>query len=212
MSSRNNAAAWDERFSGEVYAYGKEVNVWLKERIELLPIPTENAALFPADGEGRNAVWAATKGWKSHVFDLSAQGQRKCELLAREHGVNVDYDVDDLVTRTFEPQSFDLIACSWFHTPSDIRSVHMPRMLHALKVGGFFIMEGYHTSQLPLSSGGPKSLDLLFDLDTIVDELTGNHAPQMEIVYAKVESTELDESDLHRGHAKVVRIQLKRIS
>jgi len=73
-------------------------------------------------------------------------------------------------------------------------------------------MEGYHTSQLPLSSGGPKSLDLLFDLDTVVDELTGNHAPQMEIVYAKVESTELDESDLHRGHAKVVRIQLKRIS
>jgi hypothetical protein len=212
MSSRSNAAAWDERFSGEVYAYGKEPNVWLKERIESIPVSTENAALFPADGEGRNAVWAATKGWKSHVFDLSTQGRRKCELLAREHGVTVEYDVDDLVTRKFEPQSFDLIACSWFHTPSEIRSVHMPRMLHALKVGGNFIMEGYHTSQLPLSSGGPKSLDLLFDLDTIVDELTSHLAPQMDIVYAKVESTELDESDLHRGHAKVVRIQLERIS
>ena len=212
MNAKINAAAWDKRFSGEVYAYGKEPNVWLKERIELIPVPAENAALFPADGEGRNAVWAATKGWKSHVFDLSAQGHRKCELLAREHGVTVEYDVDDLVKREFEHQSFDLIACSWFHTPSEVRSVHMPRMLHALKVGGIFVMEGYHTSQLPLSSGGPKSIDLLFDLDTVVNELTGSRAPQMDIVYAKVESTELDESDLHRGHAKVVRIQLERIS
>jgi len=141
MSSRNNAAAWDERFSGEVYAYGKEVNVWLKERIELLPIPTENAALFPADGEGRNAVWAATKGWKSHVFDLSAQGQRKCELLAREHGVNVDYDVDDLVTRTFEPQSFDLIACSWFHTERNSKCTHASDVAR-IESGGVFYHGG----------------------------------------------------------------------
>ena len=212
MNARINAASWDERFAGEEFAYGKLPNVWLKHRIEALEVPQVNAALFPADGEGRNAVWAATVGWKSQVFDLSEQGMRKCELLAQEHDVVVHYEVDDLAIREFQAEQFDLIACSWFHTPSEIRSVHMPRMLHALKVGGHFIMEGYHTSQLPLTSGGPKSLDLLFDLDQILAELTGPSAPRMGVVYAEVESTDLDESDLHRGFAKVVRIHLTRTS
>jgi len=212
MNARINAASWDERFSGEEYAYGKLPNAWLKQKIEELDIPQDNAALFPADGEGRNAVWAATIGWKSHVFDLSTEGKRKCNLLASEHDVEIQYEVDDLATRDFEPEQFDLIACSWFHTPSEIRKIHMPRMLHSLKVGGQFIMEGYHTSQMPLTSGGPKSLDLLFDLDQILSELTGSLAPSLEVIYGEVESTELDESDLHRGFAKVVRIQLKRRS
>jgi len=71
-------------------------------------------------------------------------------------------------------------------------------------------MEGYHTSQLPLTSGGPKSLDLLFDLDELVEELTGGLAPPMEVVTAEVTTTVLDESELHRGEARVVRVHLMR--
>ena len=87
----------------------------------------------------------------------------------------------------------------------------MPRMLHALAPGGHFVMEGYHKTQLPLTSGGPKSLDLLFDLDEVLAELTGPLAPPMRIIRASLEETELDESDLHRGVAKVVRFHLQRI-
>lgn len=86
----------------------------------------------------------------------------------------------------------------------------MPRMLNALKPNGRFVMEGYHTSQMPLTSGGPKSMDLLFDLDEIVDELTGPLAPSMSVVTAEVVTTVLDESDLHRGEARVVRVHLVR--
>ena len=72
-------------------------------------------------------------------------------------------------------------------------------------------MEGYHQSQLPLSSGGPKSLDLLFDLDVLLAEMTGEYAPKMDITHASVETTVLDESDLHRGEARVVRLHLTKI-
>ena len=201
---------WDQRYSSEEYAYGKEANVWLSERVSQINPPPNNRALFPADGEGRNAVWAATIGWNSEVFDLSIVGKQKCHLLAQEHAVSVDYDVDDLALREFSQQSYDLIACSWFHTPSEIRKVHMPRMLHSLKSGGHFVMEGYHTSQMPLQSGGPKSLDLLFDLDEVLGELTGEKAPQMHIIHIAVTSTVLDESELHKGQARVVRIHLQR--
>jgi len=207
---KSGGEMWDERFSSEEYAYGKEANIWLSERISSINPPLNNRALFPADGEGRNAVWAARIGWNSEVFDLSIVGKQKCHLLAQEHAVTVEYEVDDLALREFPQQSYDLIACSWFHTPSEIRKVHMPRMLHSLKSGGHFIMEGYHTSQMPLHSGGPKSLDLLFDLDEVLGELIGEKAPKMHIIHTAVTSTVLDESALHKGQARVVRIHLQR--
>jgi len=202
---------WNKRFGLKEYAYGTEPNQWLKNRIVPLDLSSGSKALFPADGEGRNAVWAARNGWTAEVFDLSKEGKKKCLQLAQEHNVTVDYQVDDLVTRSFDQEKYDLIACSWFHTPSVIRKRHMPRMLHSLNPGGHFVMEGYHQSQLPLSSGGPKSLDLLFDLDTILAELTGEHAPKMNIIHASVETTILNESDLHQGNARVVRLHLTKI-
>ena len=207
---KSGGEMWDQRFSSKEYAYGKEANIWLSERVSQINPPPKNRALFPADGEGRNAVWAATMGWNSEVFDLSSVGKQKCQLLAEEHGVTVNYEVDDLELREFPDKVFDLIACSWFHTPSEIRKVHMPRMLHSLKSGGHFVMEGYHTSQMPLHSGGPKSLDLLFDLDEVLEELIGEKAPQMHIIHTAVTSTVLDESELHKGQARVVRIHLQR--
>ena len=207
---RSDGSMWDRRFAEPVYAYGKEPNAWLKAVIEDLAPEPNPMALFPADGEGRNAVWAATEGWNATVFDLSVEGAKKCALLAEEHGVMVHYDVDDLVVRDFPDQHYALIACSWFHTPPAIRKKHMPRMLHALAPGGHFVMEGYHKTQLPLTSGGPKSIDLLFDLEEVLAELTGKAAPRMRVVHANVEKTVLDESDLHRGPANVVRFHLVR--
>lgn len=199
------ADAWDARFSAEGWAYGREPNRWLEERIS--PLST-GKALFPADGEGRNAVWAATKGWDAHVFDLSVVGKEKCAKLAAESNVTVNYEVDDLETRVFKPREFDLIACSWFHVPWSVFNTHYPRMLDSLKVGGHFITEGYHKSQLEMDSGGPKSYELLWDLDEVMDVIGEGY----EILHSKVESTNLDESDLHRGEANVVRIHLVKLN
>ena len=77
---KNGGEMWDERFSSDEYAYGKEANIWLSERVSQIDPPPNNRALFPADGEGRNAVWAARIGWNSEVFDLSVVGKQKCHL------------------------------------------------------------------------------------------------------------------------------------
>ena len=199
---RIGAEAWNSRFSGDGWAYGKEPNEWLKLRIQ----PNNGKALVPADGEGRNAVYIASLGYETTVFDLSDVGKSKCAILAKEKSVQVDYQVDDIATRDFKNEYYDLIACSWFHIPWELFAIHYPRMLTSLKPGGDFICEGYHTSQLELKSGGPKSLDLLWDLDEVMDVISDG----FDVIHAEVESIELDESDLHRGPAKVVRIHLKR--
>ena len=194
------AEAWNARFSGDGWAYGKKPNAWLAEQIK----PGIGKALVPADGEGRNAVWIASQGYDTTVFDLSDVGRDKCALLAAEKGVQVHYEVDDLTTRQFTSSIYDLIACSWFHVPWSMFCEHYPRMLSSLKPGGEFICEGYHTSQMEMLSGGPKSLDLLWDLEEVM-EIVGEG---FTVQHAKVETVELDESDLHRGTAHVVRLHL----
>ncbi len=197
------ADAWNERFSGEGWAYGCEANDWLRMRIRP-PAVADARALVPADGEGRNAVWLASLGYTAEVFDLSAVGKEKCALLARERGVEVQYEVDDLEFREFPEEKYDLIACSWFHVPWAVFTEHYPRMLSSLKSGGEFVCEGYHTSQLGMTSGGPQNLDLLWDLGEVLDVIGDG----FEVMHADVEQVVLDESDLHRGPANVVRLHL----
>ena len=48
---KSSAEMWDNRFAGEKFAYGKEPNVWLAERISEISPPAKNKALIPADGE-----------------------------------------------------------------------------------------------------------------------------------------------------------------
>jgi hypothetical protein len=43
---------------------------------QLIKIPA-GTILFPAEGEGRNAIYAATQGWNVNAFDQSIEGKRK---------------------------------------------------------------------------------------------------------------------------------------
>jgi hypothetical protein len=61
---------WNERYSKNEFAYGEAPNNYLKEQLEKL---SAGAILFPAEGEGRNAVFAATLGWKVSAFDISIE-------------------------------------------------------------------------------------------------------------------------------------------
>lgn len=208
---KSSAEMWDRRFSQEGYAYGKEPNVWLSDRISQIKPPNKNRALIPADGEGRNAVWCARLGWCAEVFDLSIQGMKKCQTLAQEHGVEVKYEIADLASLELEKKEYDLIAFSWFHTSSQLRKEKFSMFMPALKSGGHLIVEGYHKTQMPLSSGGPKSLDYLWDLDEVLGEFMDSLPGEVKIEHAAVCSTVLEESELHTGLARVVRLHLRRI-
>jgi hypothetical protein len=52
---------WDERYADEEYVYGTTPNQYFKQELEKL---TPGKILLPGEGEGRNAVFAATQGWK----------------------------------------------------------------------------------------------------------------------------------------------------
>src|SRR5688572_28635163 len=84
---------WNDRYSKDEYAYGERPNNFLKEQLEKIKV---GSILFPAEGEGRNAVFAATLGWNVSAFDISAEGKNKALRLAETHKVTIDYQVGEL--------------------------------------------------------------------------------------------------------------------
>jgi hypothetical protein len=62
---------WNERYSNEEFAYGEEPNQYLNEQLEKRKAGT---ILFSAEGEGRNAVFAAQLVW---VFPLLTSVREK---------------------------------------------------------------------------------------------------------------------------------------
>ena len=103
---------WDERYKEPTYAYGKGPNIFFKEWLEEF---TPGTILMPADGEGRNGVFAACLGWKVTYFDLSIEGKQKALALAKKFNVTADYIVADLKQLDFNKESFDAIGLIYAH-------------------------------------------------------------------------------------------------
>ncbi|MBL0016963.1 MAG: hypothetical protein IPP17_11045 [Bacteroidetes bacterium] len=65
---------WDARYGAPEWAYGTEPNVYFRDKLSGL-IPGK--ILLPAEGEGRNAAFAASRGWSVEAFDLSVEGKTR---------------------------------------------------------------------------------------------------------------------------------------
>ena len=93
-----NQDFWNKRYKAEVSAYGTKPNVFFKQEIDKL---TPGKLLLPCEGEGRNAVYAAVKGWEVSAFDQSVEGMKKAIISAKQSHVEIDSLVVDMVNRKF---------------------------------------------------------------------------------------------------------------
>ena len=193
---------WNDRYSSEEFAYGTEPNTYLKEQLEKLQ---PGSILFPAEGEGRNAVFAATKGWKVSAFDISSEGKTKALQLAENHQVTIDYQVGELQTLNFKEEQFDVIALIYAHFPADIKSSIHQALDQYLRQGGLIIFEAFSKSHLDYvlkneKVGGPKDIGSLFSIDEIKADF-----PDYDHIELEEKEIELNEGLFHNGTGSVIR-------
>lgn len=193
---------WDERYSTQEFAYGEEPNNYLKEQLEKLPVGT---ILFPAEGEGRNAVFAARLGWTVSAFDISTEGKKKALQLAKTHNVTIDYQVGELQALQYAAGQFDAIALIYAHFPADIKSLYHKTLDHYLHKGGYIIFEAFSKKHLDYLArnehvGGPKDLAMLFSIDEIKLDFAN-----YEIIELTEMEIELREGLFHNGTGSVIR-------
>lgn len=167
-----------------------------------LPLGT---ILFPAEGEGRNAVFAAKIGWTVSAFDISSEGKSKAMRLAKKNNVTIDYKVGKLEILDFEPIQFDAIALIYAHFPANVKSRYHKMLDKCLKINGTIIFESFSKKHLDYVTandkvGGPKDIESLFSIDEIKSDF-----PNYEIIELVEKDIELNEGLFHNGTGSVIR-------
>jgi len=189
---------WNERYASKKYQYGTEPNNFLKEQLSSLK---PGRILFPAEGEGRNAVYAASLGWLTDAFDQSTEGQKKALQLAKGKGVAVSYHIQSLDNWNPQPDQYDCIALIFLHLPERLRQQVNQSVIKALKPGGRLILEAFTINQLLRTSGGPKTTELLFTREQLESDFKN-----LAFVEISEKQVVLDEGPLHQGLANVIRL------
>ncbi len=82
---------------------------------------TPGSVLDIGCGEGGDALWLASRGWKVTAVDVSATVLERARAQAAERGLaaNVNFEKCD-VSQSLPNGSFDLVSAQYFHTPIDI--------------------------------------------------------------------------------------------
>lgn len=188
---------WDERYRTDAYAYGRDPNVFFSTRLDGA-VP--GRILLPGEGEGRNAVYAAGRGWTVDAFDQSAYGRTKALALAGEQGVEIRYRVCAVEDFPFGQNQYDAVGLIFFHLDPARRAVLHRNASESLKPGGLLILEAFHKEQLNRNSGGPKSPELLYDEPALASDFES-----LEILLLEKKEIMLDEGSFHQGKATVIR-------
>ena len=194
---------WDERYGRDEYAYGEEPNAFFKACLDQLPAP--GRLLLPGEGEGRNAVYAARRGWQVYAFDFSVEGREKALRLADRYGVELDYEIADYETADIEPGAYDAVALIFTHMHESIRRKVHRKLAAALGPGGHLFLEAYSPEQLRYGTGGPPNVELLYAPADLREDFADLDIVQLEQVEA-----EIHEGQYHTGLGSVVRLVAKR--
>ncbi len=206
-SSQRGAVRWDERYSGETYAFGMEPNEFLAAQRDRLKAGMR--ALVPGDGEGRNGVWLAEQGLDVDTLDLSGVGVDKARRLAAARGVAINAIRADALAWDWPEARYDLIALIFLHlTEADRRRLHQ-KALAALKPGGLIVLEAFRPEQIARQAagahGGPKDPALLFSVAALREDF-GAH----DILALEEAEIRLSEGPHHVGDCAVVRALARR--
>jgi len=189
---------WDSRFGGEDFLYGKKPNEFFAGFISQLR--KKGKLLLPAEGEGRNAVFAAKLGWDVTAIDSSAVGRDKALKFAKDEGVEINYEILDLSNFDARQEQYDLIALVFGHFAPDIRRELHHKFVKSLDKGGYILVEAFAKEQINNKSGGPRDIDMLYTLPILKEDFA-----ELSILKLCQEKVFLNEGR-HHGWADVVRI------
>ena len=189
---------WDERFSIEDYLFGAEpAQALVKLEHYLIP---QGDTLVIADGEGRNSVYLASRGFRVTASDSSTVANVKAKALAASRNVAVDYQVEDFFDIDWSAKQYDNIVGIFFQfiPPDKIKHV-LTALRTAIKKGGTLLIHGYTPQQIELATGGPKDVSLMY-----TKELFEDMFENVEILVNKEYQMQLTEGSGHNGPSALI--------
>ncbi|GAB2636200.1 class I SAM-dependent methyltransferase [Prescottella soli] len=171
-----DAQDWDDRYSQTDMVWGTPPNPVVVEFATSLP---PGRALDLACGEGRHALWLATRGWRTTGVDFSSVAIEKARRVATQAPRSVrerlDYVVDDITApdALTDPSGYDLVLMIFVHLERTQRRELVSRIIDALEPEGILMILGHDTINLTEGIGGPPDPEILYTPEDLKDDLDG---------------------------------------
>ena len=166
-------AFWDDRYSTAAAAgdavWSIEPNAWIEQVTGTLP---PGNAIDLAAGEGRNALWLASRGWSVTAVDFSAAGL----AIGRKRAATVALDLDWVTadaTSWVSPTPVDLVVIAYLQLPAPDLTRAISNAILSLAASGTLALIGHDSENLEHGVGGPKDATMLYDLETVRSAAVG---------------------------------------
>lgn len=192
---------WDQKYTLDTYLFGTEANAFIKEKASIFKSGSTIAAY--AEGEGRNAVYLASKGHDVTAYDYSQVGLDKANQLANKKGVSITTKLANLEEDELLSDYYDGAILVFGHFNKKHQFPILNKIMNSISTGGYFIMEVYEESQSKLDTGGPKDIDHLYNAKQLLEWATA-----YSIIHFFTGETERNEGLRHTGKCRVVQLIL----
>ncbi|SDH98451.1 Methyltransferase domain-containing protein [Rhodococcus triatomae] len=162
---------WDEYYSRSEPVWGAPPDDLLVDLATSMPRGT---ALDLGCGEGRNALWLATRGWQVTAVDSSPVAVTRARAVAarspRSVRERLDFRLGSAADVRWENE-YDLALVLYVHVPPPERRQIVNHAISALKPDGTLMISGYDVTD-PGSWGDlPIERENLYDTTQFTEEL-----------------------------------------
>ena len=187
-----DAQAWDQRYAASDLVWSREPNQFVAAELADLPPGT---AVDLAAGEGRNAIWLASRGWSATAVDFSQVALDKGARLAGD--LDVAWVCADATT--WQPdEPVDLVVIAYLQVSADLRRRAVRSAVGMLRPGGTLLLVAHDSTNLAEGTGGPQDPAVLMTAEDVLADLDGL---EVEVVRAERVAREVRSADpSHHEH------------
>lgn len=160
---------WDDRYATAAAANGSvwslEPNAWVAEAVGSLE---PGSAVDLGAGEGRTALWLASRGWQVTAVDFSAMGLATGASRAASLGLEVDWVTADATTWV-SPSEVDLVVAAYLQLPAEQVALALGNAIGYLAPGGTLAVIAHDHDNLARGVGGPQDPAVLYTVDALLE-------------------------------------------
>jgi SAM-dependent methyltransferase len=151
------AASW-QWIKGGLDAARQDWNATYREARDFNPHPNTflaetvkgrrpGVALDVAMGQGRNALYLASQGWRVTGIDISDEGLRQAREAAAARKLQIDAINTDMDTWDYGYEKWDLVSLIYAGASCDAKKLRAVQ--RGLRRGGLVVLEGFHKDAVP---------------------------------------------------------------
>ena len=164
----NSKDWWEEKYQSKDSLYGKEPSAFLVQNIEYL---VKGKVLDLAMGEGRNAVYLASKGFDVDGVDFSETAIARSQQLASDSGVSINAMKKDIDMYLLPLMTYDtVVICDYKPNLRFLKDIN-----RGLKQGGTILIDTYTVDQIRKGDGPKPEMFECFQSNEVLHNLKNVH-------------------------------------